>query len=337
MTFSKKPLICLALGASVISISACSYGHPNAMPSGYTYHHEDYKSPVPSTSSKVTIEQRKYMDAAQAEQFRDAVYDLLERLTMRAGMAPKPVYVMAPDPMTTFYANLDNDLRESMRHIGYAISDTPEGAYIFTYEALPLASLKDQPSNGSNNVQLTLRVFNMLSKEAQQLTEESGQYFIHGVESLNVIPASYRGLPSQKEIAKRQLQPAKPAPVVAPAVQTPVATPMVRSPQEPMFAKPAVRRSVPAVTQPTARRPMVSQPEIEIQKQVAPTPKAIPPVKRSVKKPSHNDIVIINRGDKPVMDVEIPTAPAPEPNALQDAIPTVEKAVRGRVSQPVDY
>lgn len=352
MTFQKTKLVSIALGASVLSLGACSYSHPNAMPSGYTHHHEEYKSPTPAGSSKVTVEQRKYMDAAQAEQFRDGIYDLLERLTMRAGMPPKPVYIMAPDPMTTFYANLDNDLRESMRHIGYAISDTPEDAYVFTYEALPLKSLQDQTSNGSDNVQITLRVFNALSKDARQLAEETGQYFIQGVEALSIAPSSYSVLPSQKDIAKRQLLQGEPAPVAMPVVKGPtpvvhtpvariaplpalVSKPMVRSPQEPLFAEPVIRRSAPAV----------SQPEVAVQKSIAPAQKVIPKVKKLIKKPSRDDIVIINRGDKPAMDVSVSDAlPTPsvvntaEPeNALQKAIPTAEAVVRGRVSLPADY
>lgn len=194
----KTSLSCMALAVSFL-IPACSYNHPNPMPSGYSYHHEEYKSPGPKPSSKVTVKQREYMNAAQAEQFRKAVYDLLERLTMRAGMPPKPVYVMAPDPMTTFYANIDSDLREAMRHIGYAISDVPTDAYVFTYEALPVATQnKSVPSTGADNVILTLRVYSFNGDEAQQLTEETGQYFIQGAEALN-IKSSFDGYFSKQE------------------------------------------------------------------------------------------------------------------------------------------
>ena len=135
-SFSKSRMLyagLLTAGVSALALSGCS--HPNAMPTGYTYHNDTYKSAAPPPSRKITAEQRKYMDAAQAEQFRDAIYDLLTRLSSRAGMPPKPVYILAPDPMTTFYANIDNDLREGMRHLGYAISDVPTGAYVFAYNA----------------------------------------------------------------------------------------------------------------------------------------------------------------------------------------------------------
>jgi hypothetical protein len=190
----------LVLGASALSLSACGIGHPNAMPSGYTYHHQDYKSAVPAPSSKVSAKQRKYMDATQAEQFRSSVYDLLSRMTSRAGLPPKPVYVLAPNPLTTFYANIDNDLRESMRSIGYAISDIPVGAYVFTYNAQHLDSPRGVDVTGQPNVEFMLKVFDSSDAEARQLTQEIGRYYIQGAETLHIQPTHYSDLPSYKQI-----------------------------------------------------------------------------------------------------------------------------------------
>lgn len=371
MTFQKKQLLCLALGSSVLSLGACSYNHPNAMPSGYTYHHEDYKSPISPDSQKISIEQRKYMDAAQAEQFRDAVYDLLERLTMRAGMPPKPVFIMAPDPMTTFYANIDNDLRESMRHIGYAISDTPDGAYIFTYEAQEIPAPAVETAQ-ANNVHLTLRVFDSLGENARQLTEESGQYFIQGADLINIAPSKYNVLPTQDTINTRQIaapevsiqnpvipEPMMVDPMMDQQMMEPVMEPMVESyvPDMPMPETPMME---PVMDAPRAS--IMDAPSMGVSVPTADLPSAVerpamvkPSVSNSVsmpsKKPSHNDIVIINRGDKASMgltsDAKMPTmadsmndmseAIMGSGDALQDAIPDTEKAVRGRVSNPSNY
>ena len=201
MTFQKKHFSLLAVSASVLTLAGCT--HPTSMPSGYTFHHDTYKSATPPPSPKITPQQRQYMDAAQAGQFRDAVYDLLERLTHRAGMPPKPVFVLAPDPMTTFYANIDNDLREGMRHIGYALSDTPVGAYVFAYDARLIEKPRGHISAGEPNVELVLKVFNQVGEDARQLSQESGFYFIQGAEILNIQPATYRILPSQEQIRRQ--------------------------------------------------------------------------------------------------------------------------------------
>lgn len=193
--FSKLSLVLVA-GASVLSISACT--HPNAMPTGYTYHHDTYKSAPPPLPKEITVEQRNHMDAVQAEQFRDGTYDLLEKLTARAGMPPKPVYVLAPKPMSTFYANIDNDLRENMRHIGYALSDTPVEAYVFTYNAEYIEPAEDMTSSDAANVLLTLRVYDGMGEAANLLSTETGSFYIKGAEALDIQPTSYDMMPKAK-------------------------------------------------------------------------------------------------------------------------------------------
>ncbi len=190
----------LILGASAFFLHACAFGHPNSLPSGYTHHHKEFKSPTPAPSSKITSKQRQYMDSIQAEQFRNAVYDLLNKLTMRAGMPPKPVFVLAPDPMTTFYANIDNDLRESMRTLGYAISDVPVGAYVFAYSVEELEYPQGIDIVGQPNIELTIRVFDAVDPDARQLTQEVGRYFIKGAETLYIKPTNYSKLPTFRRI-----------------------------------------------------------------------------------------------------------------------------------------
>ena len=189
---SKLSIVTLT-GASLLTLAACT--HPNSMPTGYTYHNGMYKSAAPPLPKSITVAQRNYMDENQAEQFRDGTYVLLEKLTTRAGMPPKPVYVMAPMPLTNFYANIDNDLRENMRHIGYALSDTPVEAYIFTYDALYIEPVVDA-APGTPNVQLTLRVYNMEGENAQLLSTETGTFYIQGAETLKIQPTAYKTMPA---------------------------------------------------------------------------------------------------------------------------------------------
>ncbi len=191
------------MGVSLVGLGACSINHPNAMPSGYTHHRDVYKSPTPPSTPKITAQQRQYMDGAQAEQFRDAVYDLLTRITNRAGMPPKPIYILAPEPMTTFYANIDNDLREGMRHIGYALSDMPTGAYVFAYDAQVLEKPRGTISTGEPNVELVLKIFDSVSEDARMLSEESGWYYIQGAETLKIQPAMYKMLPTRDKIIRQ--------------------------------------------------------------------------------------------------------------------------------------
>lgn len=203
MTGRKLYVGLLTAGVSVFALTGCAMQHPNAMPSGYTHHNKTYKSATPPPSKKITKQQRQHMDAMQAEQFRDAVYGLLKRVTNRAGMPPKPVYILAPDPMTPFYANIDNDLREGMRHLGYAISDSPIGAYVFAYDARLINKSRSAMSAGNPNVELVVKVFNKVGEDARMLTEEIGHYYIKGAEVLHIKPSHYTLLPSREKIMRQ--------------------------------------------------------------------------------------------------------------------------------------
>ncbi len=174
--------------ATRLTLTACS--SPIWAPRGYVYHDEVYKSPNPPESSKFTPAQRTTMGPEQAEQFRMSIYSLVESLTARAGQSPKPMYILKPQPMTSFYANLDNDLRESLRHLGYTLNDYPEGAYVMTYEASNLAPAAE----GAPNVHIAIRIFDGIGEKSKMLTIEEGDFFIQGAEKLNVPFASFPGV-----------------------------------------------------------------------------------------------------------------------------------------------
>ncbi len=111
-----------------------------------------------------------------------------------------------------------------------------------------------------NNVHLTLRVFNELSEEARQLTEESGQYFIQGAESLSIVPSRYSLLPSHDKVEQQQVQ----------AMEPPVVDP-VRAPVDPVFVAP----SAPYI-EPVMAQPIVSEPNVEMKVAPAVTPAPAP-------------------------------------------------------------
>lgn len=173
---------------SALLLGACIHT-PNAIPTGYKYHGESYKSPLPPESSLVTKSQRMAMGPQQAQQFRTALYDLVENLTERAGLPPKPIHVIEHEPMNAFYAQVDNDLREAMRHQGYVLATSEQDAYYFTYDAeliekpkLDADEYPDAAIDTGENVEIILQVFAGQGKEAAMLTEQRGRYRIDGAE-----------------------------------------------------------------------------------------------------------------------------------------------------------
>jgi hypothetical protein len=187
--FAKFSLLAVS---SCALLAACSV--PNSLPRGYVYHQSEFKSPNPPESRRFTTEQRVTMGPEQADQFRQAVYSLAESLTIRAGLPPKPVFVITPEKMTPFYSNIDNDLRESLRHLGYTISDTPEGAYAMAYNAnIPQKPEGAAAHDTSPNVHLVLYVLDSVGENARILTQEEGDFYIRGASRLNVPFAHFGG------------------------------------------------------------------------------------------------------------------------------------------------
>lgn len=192
----------LFAGMSVAAVTGCA--QPHSIPTGYTYHTKEFKSANPPASSKFSDEQRATMTAEQAEQFRQAVYSLAEALTLRAGMPPKPVYVLRPEKMSPFYSNIDNNLNESLRHLGYNLASSPEGAYIFTYKVDLLRKAEDlKGPNGeqidpatlsSNNVRIALQVHDKIGEDSKMLTEEANTFHINGAEYMTVPYVNFLGV-----------------------------------------------------------------------------------------------------------------------------------------------
>lgn len=198
MSVKKMPLFLVA--ASVLSVAGCSL--MKSVPTGYVYHGDAYKSATPPASTKFTALQRSTMGPEQSAQFRLAVYSLVDSLTTRAGMPPKPVYVLRPEKMTPFYSNFDNDLRESLRHVGYQLSDTPDNAYVVTYSAavLDVAAAKDTnapvvvsstENNTVPNVRMAIHVHDGLGEQGKLLTQETGDFYVRGADVMTILYPIY--------------------------------------------------------------------------------------------------------------------------------------------------
>lgn len=179
----------LAAILCTVTLSACE--GPGAWPRGYAYHKERFKSPAPGPSSKFTDAQRENMNPAQAKQIRNAMHDLARTLTDRAGLAPKPVYVQTADPLPPFYAMIDNDLRDVLAHIGYAMTAAPDNAYIIQYQAEKIDAPKGETPVPAPNVRLSIIVIDKAGREGKILTTQTGDYFIQGAEDFSIPHANF--------------------------------------------------------------------------------------------------------------------------------------------------
>lgn len=192
--FKTKTLFTVCV--SVLALAACDA--PNYIPDGYVHHNKPYKSQLPPQSPKFTQVQRTVMGPEQADQFRLAVYQLVDNLTNRAGMPPKPVHVLKPERMSALDMNIDNDLRESLRHVGYKLSDSTEGAYVMTYAAEVLkdkdGKVVSTSADQGANVRLTLFIHDGIGETSKLLTKETGDFYINGADEMVISPSFFDGV-----------------------------------------------------------------------------------------------------------------------------------------------
>lgn len=189
---------------AALCVAACD--RPHFFPAGYTYHNDVYKSADPGPSKKFPPAQRATMGPEQADQFRLSIYKLAESLTLRAGLPPKDVFVSRPEKMNAFHAQMDNDVRESLRHLGYRLADSPAGAYVMTYSAQLLVDPKDRIAQplpaGAPNVRIGLQVWDGVGETATMLTEEADNFYIKGAEPLFATSPIFNGLDTSAETPK---------------------------------------------------------------------------------------------------------------------------------------
>lgn len=172
-------LFFLPLIPAAMLVSGCQTLYaPHLFPTGYVYHKEEFKSPTPGQSAQFSKYDRAVLGKEFEQSVRSATYDLLGRLTKRAGLPPYPVYVLPGVPQTGISLMLDNDLREALRKLGYDLSDTQEQSYIMTYKA----ELLNRANAADPNVELVISVLSATGWDARLLTSEVGQYYIEGAE-----------------------------------------------------------------------------------------------------------------------------------------------------------
>ncbi len=166
---TRPTLRALALFFPVLLLSACN------MPTGYVYHDQLYKAPVQDSSASGAA----LISQTQAAQIYRAMSDLTTRLTQRAGLAPRPVYVETPAPATQIQTLMDNDLRDTLRRLGYTLTGDPAQGYVIAHRIKPV-----KIENSPLNAEIALDIFDGRSKKETLLTSETGFYRIDSLDKI---------------------------------------------------------------------------------------------------------------------------------------------------------
>lgn len=122
----RKLTLFLGLSTAIISLNACkTIMDPTFIPSGYTYHHDVYKSPPADKPWSIGYDYSREENVAILNKWRDVASDLTDKLAEDASLVGAPVFLASPDLDNAFSLSLDHALREEFRARGVMLVAIP--------------------------------------------------------------------------------------------------------------------------------------------------------------------------------------------------------------------
>lgn len=114
----------------ILGLTGCQnyFVKPSAIPSGYTYHDDLYKSPPSPEATNLGYTYSEAKNAELVEGMRVKALELFNQLEGQYDMAGVDFYIYNKHLHNAQNATLDNVLRDIVREKGYRISSVPAGA-----------------------------------------------------------------------------------------------------------------------------------------------------------------------------------------------------------------
>lgn len=114
----------------ILGLTGCQnyFVKPSAIPSGYTYHNDLYKSPPSPEATNLGYTYSEAKNAQLVESMRVKALELFNQLESGYDMAGVGLYIYNTHSHNPQNATLDHVLRDIVREKGYRISSVPDGA-----------------------------------------------------------------------------------------------------------------------------------------------------------------------------------------------------------------
>lgn len=121
----------------LLALTGCKpLWNPTFMPSGYSYHQKEYKSPPGPEAAPIGYKYSYQKNEEVLETWRSAIRDMLLRAQANGMEATDtPVYLTTDMNDSVFKTTYDAMLREGLNDYGYTFADDPEGAIELFYSA----------------------------------------------------------------------------------------------------------------------------------------------------------------------------------------------------------
>jgi len=95
------------------------------MPSGYTYHQDEYKAPPAANPRAIGYDYSVQKNAEMLETWRTVASDLTDKIEAKAPLSAAPVFLSSPQKANAFDISLDHVMREEFRKRGYTLASVP--------------------------------------------------------------------------------------------------------------------------------------------------------------------------------------------------------------------
>jgi hypothetical protein len=116
----------LAFAVAFTALAGCrSVMDPTAMPAGYSYHQNIYKSPPGPPAADIGYPFSSERNDVVVEKWQAAAGRLVSKLESDLNIQPQAVYVESLPHANAFNTSLDYVLREELRSRGYTLANTP--------------------------------------------------------------------------------------------------------------------------------------------------------------------------------------------------------------------
>ncbi|MAE51644.1 MAG: hypothetical protein CMH27_07520 [Micavibrio sp.] len=150
-SFSKAALPVIA----ILALSACEnmYLKPLALPTGYTYHNDDYKSPPSPQASGIGYEYSAEKNAHILQNMRVKAEDMFAQIQAQTDLTGKALYVYNARHHDAQNAAFDHVLRDVVRKNGYVLAKAPgeTGSYNLGYAIMEKDDLNRDVNFGDMN------------------------------------------------------------------------------------------------------------------------------------------------------------------------------------------
>jgi len=125
---------------SFLAVVGCApLVNPGAMPSGYTYHYDEYKSPPGPDAKDIGYEYSYAKNEVVQHEWIQISRDLVEHLEEQTGLSPRAIHVSDVLRVSAFNQTFDYALRYVLREKGYTlVSGADAYPARLVYEAIPV-------------------------------------------------------------------------------------------------------------------------------------------------------------------------------------------------------